>query len=425
MSTIPNVLDLLHQSHTSDVSTTGEDPFGYYRRLTGRVAAHAAMIALAAEAFNCPIGQAISSFAERSPERGNSPNPLTLADIVISTSLSPSPGPLPIPPRTNTPDSLAYMPRTPTPEPPPTYVRAPDYEEAPTTFQLELGGHIEAVHIGEEEERQTPMPEGQQPGVNPGTGWILNSRDTGPCPNFIIPDGSGGEQIAPYIQYDMQPGCPEVLATRGRNCTVHSTPLRAKPKSYDRPFPTRKQQFTFTDMEAFSPIVDQALRKEDDISLTAEVQRYRFQNHYANRLADRISRLKLDLADARWEIRDSARALAKADAYERVMARVHRRHEVPGLNDAEVRVACKQLRDNRFDASLPSGAPCGWCYRQTHNLEECSMLKKCQLCTRWGHDEYQCHHPHHQCMLGEVCRVAPDHGRYSQPCRAVRPDVWA
>jgi len=281
------------------------------------------MIALAAEAFNCPIGQAITSFAERSPERGNSPNPLSLADIAIGTSLSPSPEPIPIPPRTNTPDLLAYMPRTPTPEPPPTYVRAPDYEDVPVPFQLELGGHIEAVHIGEEEERQTPMPEGQQPGVNPGMGWILNGRDTGPCPNFIIPDGSGGEQIAPYIQYDMQPGCPEVSATRGRNCTVHSTPLRAKPKPYDRPFPTRKQQFTFTDLEGFSPVVDQALRKEDDISLTAEVQRYRFQNHYANRLADRISRLKVDLADARWEICDSARALAKADAYERVMARVH------------------------------------------------------------------------------------------------------
>jgi hypothetical protein len=214
----------------------------------------------------------------------------------------------------------------------------------------------------------------------------------------------------------MTAGCPEVLATRGRNCPVYSTPLRARPKPYDRPFFTCKQQFTFTDLEDFSPVVDQALRMEGDISLTAEVQRYRFQNHYANRLADRIVRLKADLADARWEIRDSARTLAKADAYERIMARVHRQHQVPGLSSAEVHIACKQLHDKNFDISFPSDQPCGWCYRTNHDLQECSMLKQCQLCKRWGHDEYQCRNPHLQCTLGEVCRVAPDHDKHSQPC---------
>jgi hypothetical protein len=152
MSTISSVLELLHQSHTSNILTTGKDPFTYYRRQARRAASHAAMIALAAEAFDCSIGQAITAFAERSPERGNSPNPVTHAVIVIGTAPSPSPSPIPIPPRTNTPDSLAYMPHSPTPEPPLSYIRAPDYEDMPTPFQLELGGHIEAVHIGEEEE---------------------------------------------------------------------------------------------------------------------------------------------------------------------------------------------------------------------------------------------------------------------------------
>jgi hypothetical protein len=321
MSSIPNVLELLHQSHNSDVSTTGEDPFTFYRRQARRAAAHAAMIALAAEAFSCSITEAINSFAEQSPEQGSSPNPLALTDAMLA--FSDSPEPIPIPPRTGTPDSLAYMPRTPTPEPPPQYIHVPRYEDIPVPFQLDLTSHIEAVHVGEEE-RQMPMPEGQQPGVNPGSGWILNSRDGGPQPDITIPDGNGGTQIAPFVQYDMEAGCPEVLATRGQNCTIHSTPLRARPKPYDRPHFTRKQQFTFMDLEPFSPLVDQALRKEDDISLTAEVQRYRFQNHYADRLADRIARLKLDLADARWEIRDSARTLAKANAYECIMARVHR-----------------------------------------------------------------------------------------------------
>jgi hypothetical protein len=222
----------------------------------------------------------------------------------------------------------------------------------------------------------------------------------------------------------MEAGCPEILATRGRHCPVYSTPLRARPKPYNRPAFTKKQQFTFTDREDFSLIVDQALRKEDNISLTTEVQRYHFQNHYADRLADRIARLKADLADARWEIRDSARTLANADTFERVMARIHPRHHIPRLNNAAVRVACRQLHDKTFDESVPSGQPCGWCYRSNHSLRECSMLKKRQLCQRWGHDEYDCRSPHAQCALGEVCCVAPDHEKYGQPCRAIRPDVW-
>jgi len=396
------------------------------------------MIALASTTFECSIAQAIRSFAARSPERGTSPEPLSLTNAIIGTSNSQSPEPIPIPPRTDSPEPQAYIPRSPTPEGPPEYPAIPEYEDGrdvpipdypqdtpyPTTyFVSELTDSI--LRDIEEEDRQTPSPEGQQPGVHPGVGWILNGRDTGPHPDVIIPDGNHGEQIAPYIQYDLDSGSPEILGTRGCHCTVHSTLLKARPGLYSRPFFTRKQQFTFQDQEVFTPLVDSAVRQEDDISLTAEVQRYRYHSHYVARLADRIGRLKTDLADARWEVRDSACHLTKANVYEHVITQVRNRVQAPGMSRSNTQLAQQQLDDDQFQSTWPRTVQCRWCYRRDHDLQDCTMLKQCLLCKKWGHDEYQCHHPHARCTLGKVCHVAPDHSDYSRPCRAMHPNEWA
>ena len=172
-------------------------------------------------------------------------------------------------------------------------------------------------------EMETPSPTGSQPGVNPGPGWQLNSRDGGPRPEVLIPDENHGTQIAPYILYDMDTESPEILATRGRGCTVHSRPLRACADPYPRPVFTRKQEFLFSRDEAFTPLVDRALQLEGDLTLIAEVQRYRGAQSRTQRYAARIASLKKDLDDARCDIRDSARHLARANAVNRLEPRVY------------------------------------------------------------------------------------------------------
>jgi len=45
---------------------------------------------------------------------------------------------------------------------------------------------------------------------------------------FVIPD-SNDNVIAPFIQYDLDSPFPELLATNGYSCTIHSCPLYASP----------------------------------------------------------------------------------------------------------------------------------------------------------------------------------------------------
>ena len=77
-----------------------------------------------------------------------------------------------------------------------------------------------------DEEHATPMPTGPQPDVFPGPGWMDNWTETGTRHFFLIPHREE-VCIAPFIQYDFDTPYPELLATRGRGCTVHSKPLHA------------------------------------------------------------------------------------------------------------------------------------------------------------------------------------------------------
>jgi len=74
----------------------------------------------------------------------------------------------------------------------------------------------------------TPSPTGPQPGVFPGLGWQDNFDAIGTRHFFIIPDGDQ-DVIAPFISYDLHTTFPELLATNGRGCTIHSCPLHACP----------------------------------------------------------------------------------------------------------------------------------------------------------------------------------------------------
>ena len=92
------------------------------------------------------------------------------------------------------------------------------------------GSHqLDVAHMNAsaEEEHTTPTPDGPQPGVFPGPGWDDNWDATGTRHFFVIPDGEQ-DTITPFISYDLNCPFPELLATQGRGCTVHSRPLHAR-----------------------------------------------------------------------------------------------------------------------------------------------------------------------------------------------------
>ena len=80
---------------------------------------------------------------------------------------------------------------------------------------------IELKAMDTDAEGQTPSSNGPQPGVLPGPGWKDNFTKTGTCHFFVIPDGEE-DVIIPFISYNLHATFPELLATNGHGCTVHS-----------------------------------------------------------------------------------------------------------------------------------------------------------------------------------------------------------
>jgi len=60
---------------------------------------------------------------------------------------------------------------------------------------------------------------------------------------------------------------------------------------------------------------------------------------------------------------------------------------------------------------------CLWCKRGGHKVENCALIRVCELCRVGGHLEEGCFLPHARCLTFEACRVPPDHKyRRRQAC---------
>ena len=86
---------------------------------------------------------------------------------------------------------------------------------------------VTQMNTAADEEHTTPTPHRPQPGRFPGPGWRDNWDTTGTQHFFVIPDREE-DVIAPFISYNLDSPFPELLATRGLGCTVHSRPLHAR-----------------------------------------------------------------------------------------------------------------------------------------------------------------------------------------------------
>jgi len=130
---------------------------------------------------------------------------------------------------------------------------------------------LEAKARDADAEGRTPSPTGPQPGVFPGPGWRDNFDAVGTRHFFVIPNGDE-DVIAPFISYDLHTTFPELLATSGHGCTVHSRPLHARAVGQHHTAISPKDKLLLTQGAQFTDLVDWALKTEDDATLQGKVQ---------------------------------------------------------------------------------------------------------------------------------------------------------
>jgi hypothetical protein len=290
--------------------------------------------------------------------------------------------------------------------------RGPPPPRTPTTLPSTSAESLEVEELLEAQPRD---------GVHPGGLWVENLdswRTNGSYPVTIPEPLTGRHDRAPFIRYDLDAESPQIYATRGRNCREYRFPLKAKPVPYPRPRLTTRQQHLFDSGEEFTTLVDRALQQEGDLSLTAEVQRYRNALYDVQLSARRMVQARQALDDAQWAVRDSANRLAAANAYQRVEPHIFSdpvRDQF--LDDGQaLNTFHAYYRRNPIARRIESD--CKWCGALTHDTQACYTLTKCPHCLDWGHEEMRCRQPHKRCTRNAICKVRPDHPEYFQKCRS-------
>jgi len=183
----------------------------------------------------------------------------------------PSPKPLPIPPPhfhdsilvtppiTSTTNSTYTLPVIPAfIEEVPFFSPSPISPMAIVLYQQAETNMLKTEVMDADAEGRTPSSTGPQPGVHPSLGWKDNFDAIGTCHFFVIPDGDE-DVIAPFISYDLHTTFPELLATNGRGCTVHSCPLHAHPVGQHHTAISPKDKLLLTKGAQFTDLVDWAL----------------------------------------------------------------------------------------------------------------------------------------------------------------------
>jgi len=107
-----------------------------------------------------------------------------------------------------------------------------------------------------EADQLTPSPTGPLLYIHLGPGWECNQSTDRIWYMFLIPDEGTRQEVAPFIQVNGDMDYPELPATRGQNCNVHTQALQAKPNPYPHPNFTRKEEFFFQDHKSFTPLVN-------------------------------------------------------------------------------------------------------------------------------------------------------------------------
>ena len=185
---------------------------------------------------------------------------------------------------------------------------------------------------------------------------------------------------SPPSSPDLNCPFPELLATQGRSCTVHSRPLHASadPSVAQCPYGPSIEQF-FVEDGIHTDAVNWAARQEDDATLRGELQY--FWTHYSHsiRLAKRLGQLRESLQVKREALYRSSTRLSGANAYACLHCRIERDLSTTTSSFSAQKIQTMK-NATRTLSSLPHDAhlvKCSWCGKAGHPIEQCYSIGYC------------------------------------------------
>jgi len=210
------------------------------------------------------------------------------------------------------------------PSSPPQFIQLNPQDPAPDFAQIinvliqwDVDAQVERIMREDEEEGQTPTPDGPQPGIHPS--WAKNCEDAGINFIFLIPtDSPQHYEIAPFVSIDWSTTSPELLGTQGCGCPVHAKHLHAHADEFPHTALDRRQELFFADNQTHSNGVDWAMRQEGDDTLRAEVIRHRAARTKVIHCARQVTELRKQLADDQLALAESTCRIARANGYRRL-----------------------------------------------------------------------------------------------------------
>jgi len=296
-----------------------------------------------------------------------------------------------------------------------------DYEELAMVLYQQVSDQDAMIkELMEDKENQAPSSTDPQPSTHPGPGWQDNFDATGTRHLFVIPLGDE-DVIAPFIRYDLRTPFPELLATNGRYCTVHSHPLHAVHQtSRASPLSPRNELFFHSNL-GLTRGVDWAVLLEDDPTLAGEIQHFRSHQKACDRLAKRMGQLCNSLEVERQALYRSSSRLTGANVIGRLQRQIDSSlHLAPSFSTARVKKIRTSLRNQVTEECTLHPKECMWCSKEGHTINNCFCIGLCRHCSRRGHTGVDCKDPHCMCLEYGDCKVYATHPNFEHGyCAAV------
>ena len=295
-----------------------------------------------------------------------------------------------------------------------------DYEELAMVLYCQVSDQSEVIADLEADKENRAPTNKPQPSTHPGTGWHDNFDEKGTRHLFVIPAGDE-DVIAPFIRYDLHNPFPELLATNGKNCTVHSRPLHTVSQtSRASPMSPCNELFFHPDLE-LTRGVDWAILDEDDPTLAGEVQHFRSHKKACDRLAARMGQLRESLEVERQALYRSSARLTGANALGRLQRRIDSSlHFSPLFSSKRVKKIRASVRNRVTEERARHPKECTWCGKPGHTIDDCFCIGLCRHCSLRGHTGVDCKNPHVMCLEYGDCKVYPTHPNFERGyCAAV------
>jgi len=300
-----------------------------------------------------------------------------------------------------------------------------DYKELAMVLYRQVSDQdAKILELMEDKENRAPSPTNPQPSTHPGPGWQDNFNAKGTCHLFVIPLGDE-DVIAPFIRYDLHNPFPELLATNGHYCMIHSCPLHAIPQLTRVSLLSPCNELFFHPDLELTRGVDWALLYEDDPTLAGEVQHFQSHKKACEHLAERMGQLRGSLEVERQALYRSSARLTQANTLGRLQRHIDSSlHIASSFSTARVKKIRASLHNRVTEERTHHPKECMWCGKVGHTIDDCYCIGLCRHCSRRGHTGVDCRDPHAMCLEYEGCKVYSTHPHFERGyCAAINDSI--